>query len=411
MVACSRYCSARTSVDWFCKLQVSGPEFGNGLTVHVLVDGRAANHGGLSWPASMSSPPGQASRSEAPMWWIDPHMIAGASSGFLATLLLHPLDLIKTRFHVQEHGSRRLPHYSGLTDAVRTIVRLEGWRGLYGGLAPNIVGNTASWGVYMLAYNRCKDALHERGHSGSPLYVCAATVAGALTTILLHPVFTGKTRLQLQFNTAALSQMQQQQPPPSLLPMSQRDNYAGFLNAVRRMVTEEGVSGLYRGIGPSMLLVSHGSIQFLTYEQTKLELLRRRRSSSSALGVASEPRAEGSASTEQLGANDLMLASTFSKVCAILCTYPYQVVRSCVQQRQVVAGEQVTYSGTGETVRHIWRLEGPAGFYRGIWPHMLRSTPQATITLMLYEYAMRALLLVNPRSEGGDMYDRGTQRK
>ena len=106
-----------------------------------------------------------------------------------------------------------------------------------------------------------------------------------------------------------------------------------------------------------------------------------------------------------------MLASTFSKVCAILCTYPYQVVRSCVQQRQVVAGEQVMYSGTGETVRHIWRFEGPAGFYRGIWAHMLRSTPQATITLMLYEYAMRALLLVNPRSAGDDVYDRGAQRK
>ena len=190
--------------------------------------------------------------------WLDPHLLSGATSGFLATLMLHPLDLIKTRFHVQEHGNRRLPHYAGLVDALRKIVRIEGWRGLYGGLTPNIVGNTASWGVYMLAYNRSKDRLAERGFSGSSLYITAATVAGALTTMLLHPVFMVKTRLQLQLNASPQQQLS------GLVPVAQRDNYAGTFNAVRRMVAEEGVSTLYRGIGPSMLLVSHGSIQFLT---------------------------------------------------------------------------------------------------------------------------------------------------
>ena len=35
--------------------------------------------------------------------------VAGAGAGFVATALLHPLDLIKTRFQVQESGGRRLP--------------------------------------------------------------------------------------------------------------------------------------------------------------------------------------------------------------------------------------------------------------------------------------------------------------
>jgi solute carrier family 25 folate transporter 32 len=291
----------------------------------------------------------------------------------MATLLLHPLDLIKTRFHVQEHGSKRLPHYSGMVDAVRTIIKIEGFRGLYGGLGPNIVGNTASWGVYMLAYNRCKDKLQERGYSGSPLYVSAASVAGVLTTLLLHPVFTLKTRMQLQLNAKSSNL------PSTLLPAAQRDNYAGSLNAIRRMVQEEGIVSLYRGIGPSILLVSHGSIQFLTYEQLKNLLLQRRKS------IDGE---------EELNANDLFVASTTSKICAILATYPYQVVRSCVQQRQVIGDDAVRYTSAGATVKHIWRLEGAGGFYRGIWAHMLRSTPQATITLMLYEYFNRALAMM-----------------
>ena len=66
----------------------------------------------------------------------------------------------------------------------------------------------------------------------------------------------------------------------------------------------------------------------------------------------------------------------------------------------MVGGDAVAYGSAGETVRHIWRLEGPAGFYRGIWAHMLRSTPQATITLMLYEYCIRLIALVRP--SGGE---------
>ena len=48
-------------------------------------------------------------------------MVCGATAGLVATMLLHPLDLIKTRFHVQEHGSKRLPHYGGVLDACRSI--------------------------------------------------------------------------------------------------------------------------------------------------------------------------------------------------------------------------------------------------------------------------------------------------
>ena len=39
------------------------------------------------------------------------------------------------------------------------------------------------------------------------------------------------------------------------------------------MVREEGALSLYRGMGPSMLLVSHGSVQFLVYEHAKERLL------------------------------------------------------------------------------------------------------------------------------------------
>lgn len=58
------------------------------------------------------------------------HLLAGVSGGVASTLILHPLDLIKTRFAVND-GLQSRPQYNGLYDAFKSIVRDEGARGLY----------------------------------------------------------------------------------------------------------------------------------------------------------------------------------------------------------------------------------------------------------------------------------------
>ena len=57
--------------------------------------------------------------------------VAGAISGALTTLFLHPLDVVRTRLQVQESGSNR---YRGAVHAVRTITKREGVHGLYAGM-------------------------------------------------------------------------------------------------------------------------------------------------------------------------------------------------------------------------------------------------------------------------------------
>uniref|UniRef100_A0A6V2RL68 Mitochondrial carrier protein n=1 Tax=Emiliania huxleyi TaxID=2903 RepID=A0A6V2RL68_EMIHU len=184
------------------------------------------------------------------------HLLSGAGAGFLTTVLLHPLDLIKTRMHVQEAGGRRLPYYSNVLQAFRVIVRVEGARGLYQGVGPNIFGSTVSWALYMFGYNQLKADLTRMQEarpadarlSPSAVYIVAATASGTAVSLVMHPVFTIKTRMQLQLAARGKG-------PRGLLPEAQRDNYSSSLVAVRRIVAEEGVASLYRGIGPSLLLV------------------------------------------------------------------------------------------------------------------------------------------------------------
>jgi solute carrier family 25 folate transporter 32 len=57
-------------------------------------------------------------------------LLAGVSGGVASTLILHPLDLVKIRFAVND-GLHSRPKYDGLYHAFKSILKDEGIRGLY----------------------------------------------------------------------------------------------------------------------------------------------------------------------------------------------------------------------------------------------------------------------------------------
>lgn len=75
--------------------------------------------------------------------------------------------------------------------------------------------------------------------------------------LLTNPIWVAKTRMQLQAmqagaSASAAAASAAAAPPP----------HASTAGTLLRIVREEGFWGLYRGIRPSLLLVSHGAIQF-----------------------------------------------------------------------------------------------------------------------------------------------------
>ncbi len=284
---------------------------------------------------------------------LDAHLIAGILSGVATSFLLHPLDVLKVRYQVQD-GVVHALRYRSLAGAVRDVHASEGLRGFYRGMAPALVGSGASWGLYFYFYESCKRRLRGGGEAPPPLsalqHAYAAWEGGTITCLFTNPVWLVKTRMQLQTG-----------PPGAAAAAS--GGYASMAHAFASIVRQEGPQGLYRGLAPALLLTLHGVVQFVSYEALKVRL-----------------------ASDSDGA--LLGAGVLSKVAAVTLTYPYQVTKSRLQQRFEGAP---AYTGTLDCMQKTWRREGLRGFYRGFLANLLRVAPQSALTLLLYERIRRAV--------------------
>ncbi|KAM7250448.1 hypothetical protein ACFE04_022331 [Oxalis oulophora] len=284
---------------------------------------------------------------------------AGAVAGFATVASMHPLDIVRTRFQVNDGRVMNLPRYNNTMHAVLTIARSEGLRGLYAGFAPAVIGSSVSWGLYFYFYGRAKQRYSRNGEEklSSGLHLASAAEAGALVCLCSNPIWLVKTRLQLQN------------------PLHQTRPYTGFYDAFRTILREEGVAALYKGIAPGLFLVSHGAIQFTAYEELRkiiVDFKSRRK------------KPDPNRSDDLLNSVDYAILGGTSKVGAILLTYPFQVVRARLQQRPNIDGKP-RYMDSWHVLKETARFEGIRGFYKGITPNLLKNVPASAITFIVYE--------------------------
>jgi solute carrier family 25 folate transporter 32 len=305
-------------------------------------------------PSALQNPSAKAS-SQMPEDNLLLNGIIGAASGGAATLFTHPFDTIKTRFQANDgRGTGFAIKYNGVGDAIVKMCKAEGAGALYKGLMPNLIGSMCAWGLYMFGYNLARNTLTAetqgstaKTHTASINFVSAAA-AGVISATLTNPIWLIKTRLQLQVSGSG----------------DKAVRYRGIMHCARCIVAEEGAAGLFRGLLPGLMLVSHGAVQFMAYEELK------------SLWGGSEP---GS-----LNSGHYLIMGASSKVIASITTYPFQVIRTRLQMLQSASAARV-YVGVVNTAKEVMSSEGIAGFYKGLTPNLIRVVPSSAITLAVYE--------------------------
>ncbi|CAH8823338.1 unnamed protein product [Trichobilharzia szidati] len=297
------------------------------------------------------------------------NLVAGVAGGVTSVLILHPLDLAKVRLQVNE-GTGVVACRPKTTRAFQTlyeIVQYRGLRGLYLGLTPNLIGAGSSWGIYFFLYEGMK-RFAQQGEESKALttiqYLTYAAVSGAITVSIVNPIWVIKTRQCLQYEEALKSMHKS----PTTVHFNEPIPKSTW-SALRNLWINEGFLGLYRGYLPGLFGVSHGAIQFMFYEHFK-----------NAYNKYHYNRPVN----EKLSALEYLTFSSTSKLIAAVITYPYQVIRSRMQD------QHRQYNGVIDVIRQLWRGEGVHGFYKGLVPHILRCTPACGITFLVYEYTLIA---------------------
>lgn len=210
--------------------------------------------------------------------------------------------------------------------------------------------------------------------------MCAG-VAGTFVSVITNPIWVVKTRLQVQ-SRHRIGNVRRSSP---FIP------YTGFLDCFVKISRKEGLRGLYKGLLPSLFLVSHGAIQFTAYEDFKERIPAARRALASMLSLhPSSHRTQSSMLDSGPSSFDIASCGALSKLVATLATYPSQVLRSRLQQRMDTRA--LRYAGVVDTFRQTLSREGVGGFYKGLLPHVLRVMPQSAITFLVYETIIQLIM-------------------
>ncbi|CAN1317889.1 Calcium-dependent mitochondrial ATP-magnesium/phosphate carrier protein 2 [Linum perenne] len=182
----------------------------------------------------------------------------------------------------------------------------------------------------------------------------AGGLAGAVAQTAVYPMDLVKTRLQTHPCEGGKA--------PNL----------GSLT--RDIWVHEGPRAFYKGLVPSLLgIIPYAGIDLAGYEtlkdMSKTYLLR-----------DSEP-----GPLVQLG------CGTISGAAGATCVYPLQVIRTRMQAQQSSAG--AAYKGMSDVFLRTLEKEGYRGFYKGLFPNLLKVVPAASITYMVYEAMKKRLQL------------------
>jgi len=136
------------------------------------------------------------------------------------------------------------------------------------------------------------------------------------------------------------------------------------------MREEGGIKALYRGSGTTAFGVApYVGINFAAYEGLR--------------GVITPPGRDHPAWRKlTCGA----LAGSISQT----LTYPFDVLR---RKMQVTGLNSMgyNYNNAFDVIRSILRTEGPMGFYRGIWPNLLKVAPSIATSFYTYEIVKESI--------------------
>ncbi|XP_059499150.1 mitochondrial carnitine/acylcarnitine carrier protein-like [Stegostoma tigrinum] len=182
----------------------------------------------------------------------------------------------------------------------------------------------------------------------------AGGIGGVCLILAGHPLDTVKVRLQTQGK-----------PTVSRTPI-----YSGAFDCIRKTVANEGLTGLYKGMGAPLLAITPvTAVLFFGY------------------GVGKKLQQQHP--EEHLSKHQLFIAGMVSGVFSSIIQSPVERIK-CLLQVQTGRGDR-KYSGPSDCVKQLYKESGLAGIYKGTGLTLLRDIPANGVYFLSYEWLKEML--------------------
>lgn len=203
-------------------------------------------------------------------------LAAGAGAGIIAMSATYPLEMVRGRLTILNEAMGSKSPYKGILHAAISIVRAEGLLALYKGWLPSVIGVIPYVGLNFAVYESLKKQLvteyklkDERQLSIQVRLGCGA-LAGSVGQTIAYPLDVVRRRLQVSGWEAGKMAMATLSSGSGNVSGSNVVKYSGMVDCLKKVVAEEGVAALFRGLWPNYLkVVPSISIAFVVYEQMK----------------------------------------------------------------------------------------------------------------------------------------------
>lgn len=288
--------------------------------------------------------------------------IAGGCAGAVSRTVVSPLERMKIIFQVQQVGADQAA-YRGTRATLVKMWQEEGWRGFLRGNGTNCIRIIPYSAVQFSSYTFYKQFLLGPGEKDLDVFrrLTAGACAGVTSVTATYPLDLVRTRLSIQ--SAFLSPSARTSPSIAS---------AGLWKTVLLVYkTEGGAAALYRGIVPTVMGVApYVGLNFAVYE---------------SLRKAMTPPGDVAPGTlGKLG------CGAMSGAVAQSITYPFDVLRRRFQIN-TMSGLGYHYNSIWHAMSSIYVKEGIRGYYKGLWPNLLKVAPSMASSWLSYEWIKESL--------------------
>jgi len=273
-------------------------------------------------------------------------ILAGGISGGIEICCTYPTEYVKTIMQLYEKEALKGP-----MSVIKDTYHTKGVSGLYRGLTCLLYFSIPKSAVRFWGYETARSLLKdEKGAMSTRNNLLAGLFAGCLEAVaVVTPMETIKVKLIHD----------QLSPSPK---------YRGFFHGVRSIAVQQGLSGCYKGLFPT--IIKQGSNQMIRFG-VFYELKRRM--------LGDDPNAKFSIAQS-------MFAGAVAGGASVFGNTPIDVVKTRMQGL-----EASKYNGMMDCILKIAKNEGLRGFYKGTTPRLGRVCLDVAITMTLYSQIMTLL--------------------